>query len=155
MSASRRPTLVIDTRDAARGPTSGERARPHTLTRSTWSANSACPAATSFHGALTLDQLWAARPMLGYADYRSPVRGLYLCGSGAHPGGGVTGLPGHNCAREMIRDRRRGWRAGETLKNCELCREAAQLDERGKAESRIAMPVYRESASGLLYSELL
>jgi len=57
-----------------------------------------------FHGRLTLDQLWSARPMLGYADYRSPLKGLYLCGSGAHPGGGVTGLPGRNCAREVLRD---------------------------------------------------
>jgi phytoene dehydrogenase-like protein len=61
-----------------------------------------------FHGALTLDQLYSARPMLGYADYRSPLRGLYLCGSGAHPGGGVTGLPGHNAAREILRDFGRG-----------------------------------------------
>jgi phytoene dehydrogenase-like protein len=60
-----------------------------------------------FHGALGLDQLWAARPVLGYGDYRTPVNGLYLCGSGAHPGGGVTGVPGHNCAREMLRDLRR------------------------------------------------
>ena len=60
-----------------------------------------------FHGALTLDQLFAARPILGYADYRAPVRGLYLCGSGAHPGGGVTGAPGHNCAHELLRDFRR------------------------------------------------
>ncbi len=57
-----------------------------------------------FHGALTLDQLFSARPVLGYADYRSPVRGLYLCASGAHPGGGVTGAPGHNAAREILRD---------------------------------------------------
>jgi phytoene dehydrogenase-like protein len=57
-----------------------------------------------FHGQLSLDQLWAARPVLGHGDYRTPVRGLYLCGSGAHPGGGVTGAPGHNCAREVLRD---------------------------------------------------
>ena len=57
-----------------------------------------------FHGQLSLDQLWAARPVLGHADYRTPVPGLYLCGSGAHPGGGVTGAPGHNCAREVLRD---------------------------------------------------
>ena len=57
-----------------------------------------------FHGALTLDQLFSARPLLGCADYRTPIRGLYLCGAGAHPGGGVTGAPGHNCAREMLRD---------------------------------------------------
>ncbi len=60
-----------------------------------------------FHGALTLDQLFSARPVLGFADYRSPVRGLYLCGAGAHPGGGVTGAPGHNAAREILRDFRR------------------------------------------------
>ncbi len=58
-----------------------------------------------FHGALGLDQLWAARPMLGYGDYRTPLKSLYLCGSGAHPGGGVTGIPGHNAAREILRDR--------------------------------------------------
>jgi phytoene dehydrogenase-like protein len=57
-----------------------------------------------FHGALSLDQLYSARPMLGYADYRGPIKGLYMCGSGTHPGGGVTGAPGHNCAREVLRD---------------------------------------------------
>jgi phytoene dehydrogenase-like protein len=57
-----------------------------------------------FHGALSLDQLFSARPLLGHADYRGPVKGLYHCGSGAHPGGGVTGAPGYNAAREMIRD---------------------------------------------------
>jgi phytoene dehydrogenase-like protein len=59
-----------------------------------------------FHGVLSLDQLFWARPMIGYADYRGPLRGLYHCGSGAHPGGGVTGLPGHNAARAILRDRR-------------------------------------------------
>jgi len=59
-----------------------------------------------FHGALTLDQLFWARPMLGYADYRGPLKGLYHCGSGAHPGGGVTGAPGHNAARAIIADLR-------------------------------------------------
>jgi phytoene dehydrogenase-like protein len=60
-----------------------------------------------FHGALSLDQLFSARPVLGNANYRMPVRGLYLCGAGAHPGGGVTGLPGRNAAREILRDMRR------------------------------------------------
>jgi phytoene dehydrogenase-like protein len=60
-----------------------------------------------FHGRLSLDQLFSARPVLGYADYRSPIKGLYLCGAGAHPGGGVTGAPGHNAAREVLRDLRR------------------------------------------------
>ncbi len=57
-----------------------------------------------FHGALTLNQLFSARPMLGYADYRGPLPGLYHCGSGAHPGGGVTGAPGHNAARAILSD---------------------------------------------------
>jgi phytoene dehydrogenase-like protein len=61
-----------------------------------------------FHGALGLDQLFSARPLLGQADYRGAVPGLYLCGSGTHPGGGVTGLPGMNAAREILRDARRG-----------------------------------------------
>lgn len=61
-----------------------------------------------FHGALSLDQLFWARPALGYADYRSPLQGLYHCGSGAHPGGGVTGAPGHNAARAILADRRWG-----------------------------------------------
>jgi phytoene dehydrogenase-like protein len=60
-----------------------------------------------FHGALSLDQLFSARPMLGHGDYRGPLKGLYMCGSGTHPGGGVTGVPGHNAAREIIADFRR------------------------------------------------
>jgi len=60
-----------------------------------------------FHGKLSLNQLFSARPVLGHGDYRMPVAHLYLCGSGAHPGGGVTGVPGHNAAREILRDRRR------------------------------------------------
>ena len=61
-----------------------------------------------FHGALQLDQMFSARPMLGYGNYRGPLPGLYMCGSGTHPGGGVTGAPGHNAAREIIADFRRG-----------------------------------------------
>ena len=58
-----------------------------------------------FHGRMSLDQLWAARPVLGHGDYRAPISGLYMCGSGTHPGGGVTGAPGHNAAHEILRDR--------------------------------------------------
>jgi len=57
-----------------------------------------------FHGALALDQLFSARPVLGHGNYRTPVRSLYMCGSGTHPGGGVTGAPGHNAAREILKD---------------------------------------------------
>jgi phytoene dehydrogenase-like protein len=60
-----------------------------------------------FHGAMTLDQIFSARPMLGYADYRSPLKRLYLCGSGTHPGGGVTGAPGHNAAKTIVQDLKR------------------------------------------------
>jgi phytoene dehydrogenase-like protein len=60
-----------------------------------------------FHGRMSLDQLWAARPVLGHGDYRSPIRGLYMCGSGTHPGGGVTGAPGHNAALAILSDRSR------------------------------------------------
>ena len=60
-----------------------------------------------FHGKMGLDQLFSARPMLGHADYRMPLRALYLCGSGAHPGGGVTGAPGHNAARAVLADHKK------------------------------------------------
>lgn len=60
-----------------------------------------------FHGDLSLDQLFFMRPVPGWARYRTPIEGLYLCGAGAHPGGGVTGAPGHNAARQVLRDR---WR---------------------------------------------
>ncbi|HUB81513.1 MAG TPA: NAD(P)/FAD-dependent oxidoreductase [Bryobacteraceae bacterium] len=56
-----------------------------------------------FHGEMSLDQMFVMRPVAGWARYRTPVEGLYLCGSGAHPGGGVMGAPGYNCAREMLR----------------------------------------------------
>ena len=60
------------------------------------------------HGVLQLDQMFSARPMLGYGNYRGPLPGLYMCGAGTHPGGGVTGAPGHNAAREILADFRRG-----------------------------------------------
>jgi phytoene dehydrogenase-like protein len=63
-----------------------------------------------FHGRLDLDQMFSARPVLGHGNYRSPIKGLYMCGAGTHPGGGVTGAPGHNAAREILRDVRGGVR---------------------------------------------
>ncbi|HYX19959.1 MAG TPA: NAD(P)/FAD-dependent oxidoreductase [Thermoanaerobaculia bacterium] len=60
-----------------------------------------------FHGDLSLEQLFFLRPVGGWARYRTPVEGLYLCGAGAHPGGGVTGAPGHNASRQVLRDWKR------------------------------------------------
>ena len=67
-----------------------------------------------FHGALSLDQMFSARPTLGFGAYRGPFPGLYMCGSGTHPGGGVTGAPGHNAAREIIADFK-SWRPGRRI----------------------------------------
>ena len=55
------------------------------------------------HGVMSLDQMWAARPVFNYGDYKTPVKNLFLCGSGTHPGGGVTGLPGKNSSREILK----------------------------------------------------
>ncbi len=57
-----------------------------------------------FHGEMSLDQMFVMRPVPGWARYRMPVRGLYLCGSGAHPGGGVMGAPGYNAARQILKE---------------------------------------------------
>ena len=65
-----------------------------------------------FQGAMTPNQLFFFRPVPGYADYRTPVRGLYLCGAAAHPGGGVMGASGWNAAREILKTRRRRRAAG-------------------------------------------
>jgi phytoene dehydrogenase-like protein len=56
-----------------------------------------------FHGEMSLDQMFVMRPVAGSARYRTPIRALYLCGSGTHPGGGVMGAPGYNAAREILR----------------------------------------------------
>ncbi|HXT23192.1 MAG TPA: NAD(P)/FAD-dependent oxidoreductase [Candidatus Eisenbacteria bacterium] len=63
-----------------------------------------------FHGDLSLEQLFFMRPVAGWAQYRTPLDGLYLCGAGTHPGGGVTGAPGHNAAKQVLRDYRRNRR---------------------------------------------
>jgi phytoene dehydrogenase-like protein len=61
-----------------------------------------------FHGDLRLEQLFFMRPVSGWSQYRTPVDGLYLCGAGTHPGGGVTGAPGHNAAHQVLRDWKKG-----------------------------------------------
>ena len=60
------------------------------------------------HGEMSLDQLFAFRPLIGWARYRTPIEGLYLCGAGTHPGGGVTGAPGLNASREIVKDMKCG-----------------------------------------------
>ena len=60
-----------------------------------------------FHGELSADQLFWQRPAAHWSDYRTPVRGLFQCGSSTHPGGGVSGIPGHNAAREILKDWKR------------------------------------------------
>ncbi|MFQ5550021.1 MAG: phytoene desaturase family protein, partial [Gemmatimonadales bacterium] len=59
-----------------------------------------------YHGEMMLDQLFFMRPVPGYSRYRTPIGNLYMCGAGVHPGGGVTGVPGFNAAREVLRDSR-------------------------------------------------
>jgi phytoene dehydrogenase-like protein len=59
-----------------------------------------------FHGRMTLDQMFSMRPVPGFAGYRTPVKGLYMCGSGTHPGGGVMGTPGLNAVRVILKDYR-------------------------------------------------
>jgi len=60
-----------------------------------------------FHGDINLSQMFFMRPMPGWSRYQTPIDGLYLCGSGTHPGGGVTGAPGHNAAHRFLKDRSR------------------------------------------------
>jgi phytoene dehydrogenase-like protein len=57
-----------------------------------------------FHGEMTLNQQYVLRPVAGWGRYRTPIPGLYLCGSGSHPGGGITGAPGYNGARAILED---------------------------------------------------
>jgi phytoene dehydrogenase-like protein len=63
-----------------------------------------------FQGDMTPDQMFSLRPFPGYADYRTPIADLYLCGSGSHPGGGVMAVPGLNCASVVLQEARRAER---------------------------------------------
>ncbi len=75
----------------------------HVLTPMDLETRFGLPEGNVYHGEMTLDQLLFMRPVPGASRYRAPIRGLYLCGSGTHPGGGVTGVPGANAAREVLR----------------------------------------------------
>lgn len=109
----------------------------------------ALPGGNIFHGAMTLGQLYASRPVPGYASYRSPIAGLYLCGSGTHPGGGVMGAPGHNAAHAVLADEAAGGWQGEQrstgggggLKPTMAQRLMAQPNVR-----KVALPFARRSA---------
>lgn len=72
-----------------------------------WERDYALTEGCIFHGQMGLDQLLFMRPVAGYGQYRTPIENLYLCGAGTHPGGGVTGAPGHNAAREVLKDWKR------------------------------------------------
>ncbi len=83
----------------------------HTITPLDLEREYALPGGNIFHGAMTLGQLYSSRPVPGYESYRSPIPGLYLCGAGTHPGGGVMGAPGYNAARAVLADEGNGgWR---------------------------------------------
>jgi len=69
-----------------------------------WERNYFLTEGGEFHGQMGLDQMLFMRPVAGYGQYRTPIENLYLCGAGTHPGGGVTGAPGHNAAREILKD---------------------------------------------------
>ena len=85
----------------------------HTITPLDLEREYALPGGNIFHGAMTLGQLYSSRPVPGYESYRSPISGLYLCGAGTHPGGGVMGAPGYNAARAVLVDETAGgWRPG-------------------------------------------
>ncbi len=77
------------------------------LTPLDWERDYGLSEGSIHQGEMGLDQMLFMRPMAGCGQYRSPVKGLYLCGAGTHPGGGVTGAPGFNAAREILKDRKR------------------------------------------------
>ncbi len=81
--------------------------RSETLTPLDLEREFSLPRGNIFHMEITPDQMFSFRPVVGWSDYRTPIAGLYLCGSGAQPGGGVTGTPGYNCARAVLSDLRR------------------------------------------------
>ena len=100
--------MILDTVDAAAPGFRASVLGRKILSPLDLSRELALPGGDIFHGRLTLDQLFSARPVMGHGDYRAPIPGLYMCGSGTHPGGGVTGAPGHNAAREIVKDFKRG-----------------------------------------------
>jgi phytoene dehydrogenase-like protein len=108
----------------------------------------ALPGGNIFHGAMTLGQLYASRPVPGYASYRSPIQGLYLCGSGTHPGGGIMGAPGHNAAHAVLADEAAGGWHGETRSGGGSA-PRSKISQRLMAQPtvrKVALPIARQSA---------
>jgi hypothetical protein len=111
-----------------------------------------------FQGAMTLGQLYEGRPVSGYSSYRSPVEGLYLCGAGTHPGGGVMGAPGHNAAHAVLLDRASGgWKLRQRTALSAPARAKAPLVHRLLATPRarrIAVRVAAQPALSKVVSRL-
>lgn len=114
----------------------------------------ALPGGNIFHGAMTLGQLYASRPVEGYASYRSPIPGLYLCGSGTHPGGGIMGAPGHNAAHAVLADEAAGGWQGDGRKGASAAPKAtiAQRMMSSPNVRKVALPVARQSAFSKIVS---
>jgi phytoene dehydrogenase-like protein len=108
----------------------------------------ALPGGNIFHGAMTMGQLYSSRPIPGYASYRSPVPGLYLCGSGTHPGGGVMGAPGHNAAHAVLADEAAGGFQGEARSggSSAIKSTIGQRMMSNPSVRKVALPVARQSA---------
>jgi phytoene dehydrogenase-like protein len=108
----------------------------------------ALPGGNIFHGAMTMGQLYSSRPISGYGSYRSPVPGLYLCGSGTHPGGGVMGAPGHNAAHAVLADEAGGgWRGEVRLESSFAAKTTlAQRMMANPSVRRVALPLARQPA---------
>lgn len=75
----------------------------HLITPQDWEQTYSLTEGSIMHGQMTIDQLLIMRPVSGWGQYRTPITNLYLCGAGTHPGGGVTGAPGYNAARELLK----------------------------------------------------
>jgi hypothetical protein len=127
----------------------------HTITPLDLDREYGLPSGNIFHGAMTLGQLFESRPVPGYGSYRTPVPGLYLCGAGTHPGGGVMGAPGHNAAHALMRDEAAGgWRRNQSVPRASTARPPIihRLMERPsvrRAAVKIAqLPIIGRAADG-------
>ncbi|MEI7778395.1 MAG: NAD(P)/FAD-dependent oxidoreductase [Actinomycetes bacterium] len=105
---SRFTSKVIDVLETYAPDIRGSIIATHTITPLDLEREYGLPGGNIFHGAMTLGQVFDSRPLPGWGSYRTPVPGLYMCGAGTHPGGGVIGAPGHNAAHALLRDEAEG-----------------------------------------------